>query len=595
MHHDQHVTMTLAIAEGPGDLQIVGINGHEQLNQPFCFDVDLVSATPALNCSALLQRDASLKLGHGEPAGNVFDGQIQAARCLFHGPELSLYRVRLMPPVQRLASRVRRHAWNGLTVPQIIERLLRSHQLADDAFRFEHLIGEYPAREHCVQFDETDLHLLQRLCEEEGISFRFEHQAGRHVLVFSDDPAGFPEWPESVQVEHLAEQWSMRTCYSSHAAECDTPQGRHQVSVRTLERVRCERREIMGRSAHPWLRSGQVVRVDGHPDPLFNDQWLLTEVRHRARQLAPLRDARAENIIGILQAMARDDIAATYGNGNHDPGHGFDQSRLHSYSNRFRVIPWAMPFRPSLAHPKPLASALLLATQTHGQADPGGRVRIRYDWQADMPEGGEDNWARVVSHAGVLDAGARVQVGFFEGDPDQPVICGSPADASQTTQLALTVQVDGTSQAPLGPILQLRDDERLHIDSQVAMSLHSAHGRLSITESAVEALVLQPKASAHAGDLPLHDLQLMHPTDNQQPLAHCTWYIVRMGTPDLGQLARLAPGDILFEGKTDAQGWLGLGPQDLVHLSRIQQRPHTPLWLVHPGHFRSLHSVLRRV
>jgi type VI secretion system secreted protein VgrG len=595
MHHDQHVTMTLAIAEGPGDLQVIGINGHEQLNRPFCFDVDLVSPTPALNCRALLQRDASLTLDPGEPASNVIHGQIQAARRLCHGPDLSVYRLRLMPPVQRLADRARRHAWNGLTVLQIIERLLRDHRLAEDDFRFEHLIGEYPAREHCVQFDETDLHLLQRLCEEEGISFRFEHQARRHVLVFSDDPAGFPEWPVAEQVEHLAEQWSMRTCYSSHAAECDTPQGRHQVSVRSLERVRCERREIMGRSAHPWLRSGQVIRVDGHPDALFNDQWLLTEVRHRARQLAPLRNARAENIIQILQAMAADDIAATYGNGNHDPGHGFDQSRLHSYSNRFRVIPWAMPFRPSLAHPKPLVSDVLLATQTHAQADPGGRVRIRYDWQADRPEGGEDNWARVVSSAGIPEAGARVQVSFLEGDPDQPVICGGPADASQTTQLGLTLQVDGTSQAPVGPILQLRDDERLHIDSPITMSLHSTQARLCITESGVEGLLFQPETAVQEAQSPLSDLQLMHPTDNQQPLAHCTWYIVRMGTPDLGQLARLAPDDILFEGKTDAQGWLGLGPQDLVHLSQLQQRPDTPLWLVHPGHCRALHSVLRHI
>jgi len=594
MHHDQHVTMTLAIAEGPGDLQVVGINGHEQLNRPFCFDVDLVSSNPALNCIALLQRDASLILDLQEPASNVIHGQIQTARCLYHGSDLSLYRLRLVPPVQRLADRVRRHAWNGLTVPQIIERLLRDHRLAEGAFRFEHLTGEYPPREHCVQFDETDLHLLQRLCEEEGISFRFEHQARRHVLVFSDDPAGFPERPVAVQVEHLAEQWSMRTCYSSHAAECDTPQGRHQASVRSLERVRCERREIMGRSAHPWLRSGHVIRVDGHPDALFNDQWLLTEVRHRARHLEPLRDAYSENIIGILQAIATDDIAATFGNGAHDPGRGLDESRLHSYSNRFAVIPWAMPFRPSLAHPKPLVSELLLATQTHAQADTAGRVRIRYDWQADRPDGGEDNWARIVSSAGVPDAGARVQVSFFQGDPDQPVICGSHADASQTTQLALTLQVDGTSQA-LGPILQLRDDERLHIDSPVAMSLQSAQARLCITESGVEGLVFQPDTALPDAQFPLRDLQLMHPTDKQQPMAHCTWYIVRMATPDLGQVARLAPGDILFEGKTDAQGWLGLGPQDLVHLSQLQQRPDTPLWLVHPGHCRSLHSVLRRV
>jgi type VI secretion system secreted protein VgrG len=33
-----------------------------------------------------------------------------------------------------------------------------------------------------VQYDESDLHFIQRLCEEEGIHFHFQHSASGHKL-----------------------------------------------------------------------------------------------------------------------------------------------------------------------------------------------------------------------------------------------------------------------------------------------------------------------------------------------------------------------------------------------------------------------------
>ncbi|HBO5389481.1 TPA: type VI secretion system tip protein VgrG, partial [Pseudomonas aeruginosa] len=50
----------------------------------------------------------------------------------------------------------------------------------------------YPEREYCVQYDESDLHFVQRLCAEEGIHFHFRHSAEAHLLVFGDDQTVFP-------------------------------------------------------------------------------------------------------------------------------------------------------------------------------------------------------------------------------------------------------------------------------------------------------------------------------------------------------------------------------------------------------------------
>ncbi|HBP0820590.1 TPA: type VI secretion system tip protein VgrG, partial [Pseudomonas aeruginosa] len=46
--------------------------------------------------------------------------------------------------------------------------------------------------EYCVQYDESDLQFVQRLCCEEGIHFHFQHSATAHLLVFGDDQTVFP-------------------------------------------------------------------------------------------------------------------------------------------------------------------------------------------------------------------------------------------------------------------------------------------------------------------------------------------------------------------------------------------------------------------
>ena len=64
-----------------------------------------------------------------------------------------------------------------------------------DSYRFELATGHYPLRPFCIQYEESDLALLQRLCEEEGIHYHFEHQRDGHVLVLADDSLSFPQEP----------------------------------------------------------------------------------------------------------------------------------------------------------------------------------------------------------------------------------------------------------------------------------------------------------------------------------------------------------------------------------------------------------------
>ncbi|WP_267886803.1 contractile injection system protein, VgrG/Pvc8 family, partial [Pseudomonas savastanoi] len=48
-------------------------------------------------------------------------------------------------------------------------------------------------REYCVQYNESERHFVQRLCEEEGRHYHFEHSPTAHQLVFGDNQMVFPK------------------------------------------------------------------------------------------------------------------------------------------------------------------------------------------------------------------------------------------------------------------------------------------------------------------------------------------------------------------------------------------------------------------
>jgi type VI secretion system secreted protein VgrG len=480
---------TLAITDSQTNLHVISFTGREALNQLYRFDIDVISA--ALDVSNLLQRSAFFTFG---ASGEGVHGTVREILTLHSGARMSLYRMSLLPDLERLATASSTRTFNGMSVPQIIIHLLSAHGIGADRFRFDATTGIFPPREHCVQYAETDLHLLQRLCEEEGISFRFEHQHEGHSLVFADDPASFPERAAALHLQptdtagtpgltHFAEQLTISPSYSSHQCAnlpAEEEQVDHrdpaatlrpdthgmgarqrQVSARTLERLRCERRVIKGRSDQPGLVSGHIVRTAGHVDRLMNDQWLLTDIHHQGSEMG--------SPAGV----------AVHGDGSIAPP--ARHSPAWQYRNAFSVIPWAMPFRPPLAHRKPTVTEVHAASLSRpALPDASGRLRVRFEWQSpDIVLGGADSWATLCSSVIIDDSTTWVSVRFFGSDPDQPVICGvlrrGPAEQ------ALTALRRPALVKPDGNHLRLLPGERLDLNIPKTLTLRTATSVLKMT------------------------------------------------------------------------------------------------------------------
>ncbi|MCM2329792.1 MAG: type VI secretion system tip protein VgrG [Pseudomonas sagittaria] len=434
------------------DLQVLAFDGREAISQPWRFDLELISERPDLDLEALLNRPAFLAFA-ADGAG--VHGLVQRIAQGDSGQRLTRYRLSLVPRLAYLAQRSNQRIFQHLTVPQIVGRVLAEHGILEgDGYRFQLGPTVYPSRDYCVQYAESDLHFVQRLCAEEGIHYHFQHAPDGHLLVFGDDQTVFPRLaPVSyqqdsglvadtpvvkrfgVRLETRASRVSRRdydfeqprlSLESTFASEFapdledyDYP-GRYsegargkQLARRALERHRADYQLAEGDSDQPTLRSGHFLELGEHPRREWNQLWLLGEIHHEGRQPQ------------VLEESVTSDTTAS---------DGFQQG----YRNRFTATPWDVLFRPPLEHPKPrlLGSQSAVVTGPAGEeihCDPYGRVKVQFHWDR---EGQADDttscWLRVSSswagdrYGGIAipRVGMEVLVTFLEGDPDQPLVTG---------------------------------------------------------------------------------------------------------------------------------------------------------------------------
>ncbi|WP_312966593.1 type VI secretion system Vgr family protein [Stutzerimonas kunmingensis] len=442
---------TLSLEGVEHDFKVLEFRGREAISQPYRFDLELVSERPDLDLESLLHRPAFLAFARD---GSGIHGLVHQAAQGESGQRLTRYRLTIVPQLAYLAHRINQRIFQHLSVPQIVAQVLEEHGIQADAYRFQLGPVIYPPREYCVQYDETDLHFIQRLCEEEGIHYHFQHSAAGHALVFGDDQTVFPKLAATAYQQdsglvadqpvikrfglrleirtsrvtrrdydfekpRLTMEAAFHSDFQPDLEDYDYPgrfteraRGKH-LSQRALERHRHDYELAEGESDQPRLVSGHFLPLGEHPRSDWNQLWLLTEVLHEGKQPQVLEESVTSD------SQSRD---------------GFTQG----YRNHFTATPWDIPFRPALNHPKPkvLGSQTAVVTGPAGEeihCDEYGRVRVQFHWDRHGQADDKTScWLRVSSswagdrYGGIAipRVGMEVLVTFLEGDPDQPLVTG---------------------------------------------------------------------------------------------------------------------------------------------------------------------------
>jgi len=206
----------------------------------------------------------------------------------------------------------------------------------------------------------------------------------------------------------------------------DRELGDHRAQ-RALERHRSDYLQATGRSDQPILLSGHFLTLTGHPRQQWNDLWLLTEVIHTGQQ--------PQSLEASIISAPNDELSQ-------------------GYRNTFLATPWDAPYRPPLAHPKATINGYQHAVvcgppgeEIH--CDEHGRVRVQFPWDRDGAKNDHSScWVRVASkwahdrHGSVLipRVGMEVVVGFYQGDPDKPLIVACLSNGANRPALDLPAE-----------------------------------------------------------------------------------------------------------------------------------------------------------
>ncbi|KNH17915.1 type IV secretion protein Rhs [Pseudomonas syringae] len=446
---------SLTVEDYAGDLQVLSFAGTEGISQPYRFDLELVSENPDLDLEKLLHKQAFLAF---DPKGSGIHGQIYRVAQGDASKRLTRYKISLVPQLQYLHHRTNQRIYQQMSAPKIIALILEEHGIKGNAYKFQ-LSQPCPDRDYCVQYDETDLHFVQRLCEEEGIHYHFQHSEKAHLLVFGDDQTVFPKLGQPtayvqgsgmVADEPVIKGFKLRLetrtgrvtrrdydfekpnlrlesaykpdgestepdleDYDYPGRFLDRARGKF-LSQRALERHRADYQQAEGHGDQTTLVSGHFLEMSDHPRTEWNDLWLLTEVVHEGKQPQVLEE-------GVTSDTTD----------NKDDFH-------QGYRNRFLATPWAVFYRPALEHPKPrvLGSQTAMVTGPKGEeihCDQYGRIKVQFHWDREgLADDKTSCWMRVSSSwAGdrygaiaIPRIGMEVLVTFLEGDPDQPLVTG---------------------------------------------------------------------------------------------------------------------------------------------------------------------------
>lgn len=440
----------------PGALLFASLDGGETLSELFSYVVQLktpdtlnlgyVSPAANLPLKPMVGKDLCVNIELDGGGKRHISGLVTAARVVGHEGRSVTYELRMEPWVKLLTHTSDYKAFQNKTVVDILDEVLAEYPYPVE----KRLVESYPVRTWQVQYGETDFDFLQRLMQEWGIYWWFEHSEDSHTLVLADAISAHKACPDSQLVE-----W-------------------HQ------EGLKLDKEFIHTITANESLRTGQWVlddfdftkprsllantvanpRETGHatyehyewPGDYFDksEGEMLTRIRMEAQRSPGSRVLGGGNIRTLMtgytftlenyptaevnqEYLLMQTLLFVQDNAQHS-----GQDQHFTFSTRFELHPTREVFRPqrtvSKPHTKGPQSAIV--TGPAGQeiwTDQYGRVKVQFGWDryGKMDEN-STCWIRVsYPWAGkgfgmiqIPRIGQEVLVDFKNGDPDLPIIVG---------------------------------------------------------------------------------------------------------------------------------------------------------------------------
>jgi type VI secretion system secreted protein VgrG len=455
----------------PGkDLQFMfdGLKGHEELGQPFLYELDLSSGKLRGDVSSLLGSSVTVTLSQSDSnhKERYFNGIV--TRVISAGLTGGSYRYRIeVRPALWLLTRImdcRIFNDKEQTPFKILSKVLQEEGVALEDKRQAGAGNEQI--EYCVQYRETTFDFLMRLMEQYGLYYFFKHNKDQHTLILVDDPNAHQSVGDALPFEfdrteyrtvsdHL---WEWSTELALHTGKFmfqdynfETPSadlsaktaqpgshslynsyevyeypglydqqgdGRRLTDIR-MQEISASRVVYRATSNSRKLHAGWKFKISDYPDDAVNREYLIT---------------RSETSLSIAEGLSS----------HAEDSSGAKGELLDTYRVTVHAIPGDVPFRLPRHTPRPMIRGPQTA-RVVGQnsdeitTDKYGRIKVRFHWdRSDKRDEDRTCWIRVAQPwAGaswgamfIPRVGQEVVVEFLEGNPDRPLVTGSVYNAN---------------------------------------------------------------------------------------------------------------------------------------------------------------------
>lgn len=477
---------------------VTRVHGHEEVSRTFLFVADLCAPSMETTVEDLEGARVALRFVENGLETRVVHGFVEAVserlliddgepgvgtaateNKLFAGDHPRVLSLRIVPTLAKLRMVETQTIHLGKSVPEIVREKLGLFGLQEPTdFEFR-LSRDYEKREFVVQYRETDLAFVERLLEDAGIAYFFEH-GQTDTIVFCDsnsafqeaaplrfDPQGgdavfsFVRRQQLVPTMVAVRDYNYRTPLADIAAVHEIEEGlfggsldygshakspEHAAKIAKLraEEKLAKRNLFDGKSAVHTLGSGARFALSDHP---------------------------------LLSRGAPTDLCLISVDHDYRRPSALSRSEPGAYRNDFRAMLASVVFRPARVTPKPRVFGFLTgqvepvptapgAPQLPAQIDEEGRYWVRFHFDGASSNGLKPSRPirMAQAHAGAgygthfpLRPGVEVIVAFLDGDPDRPVILGAVPNAVNPSPVnASRARVSEVVTAS-GIVMQFRD------------------------------------------------------------------------------------------------------------------------------------------
>ncbi|WP_448885140.1 type VI secretion system Vgr family protein [Citrobacter telavivensis] len=495
--HSHHL---LAVKGTTAELDVLAFEGQEALSQPFSYRVEFTSADHAISKEMMLMKPGSLTLqapvdqGYGikmQQAMRVIQGVVSGFERLSTSKDETHYALTLQPRLELLDRSHQNAIYQDMSVPQIVEKILRErHNMRGQDFLFS-LAKEYPRREQVMQYGEDDLHFITRLLGEVGIWFRFttDTRLNIDVVEFYDGQQGYekgltlPSVPPSGQhSEGVDAVWGMECHHNVVQKQVSTRDYNYRRAtddMNSLADATSGDSTTYGDAYHyadNYLTQGSAGR-----NPAPESGAFYARVRHERylngqTQLCAITSSPTLSPGQVLKVTGGNEVAEVYAKGVVITSLTSHARRDRDFEVHFGGIPDSSDFgfrpepgkRPVMAGTLPARITSTTRNDTYGHIDKDGRYRVNMLFDRDNWETGfESLWVRQSRpYAGdtyglhlPLLAGTEVAIGFEDGNPDRPYISGVLHDSAHGDHVTIQNYKRNVLRTPANNKIRL-DDER---------------------------------------------------------------------------------------------------------------------------------------